>query len=108
MKIIENSNIVNWNIYPEYVCAIVMLSNRDVETIEGFIMPAGEEIIWLLDKAPKIVGDEVEITSTNINCLGGVYLSGDGSADFLDTKELHFKPKPIIQIKQSNHKACEV
>lgn len=106
MKIIENSNIVNWDNYPEYVCAIVGFTTNDLEVNTGHISPAGEELIWLLDKPPLFLDGEISIKRTKIKCLAGFHITGK-NLDCLDFKELHFKPKPIIQIKQSNHKACE-
>ena len=99
MKIIENSKIVNWDIYPEFICAVVMVSNRDVVCNNGLTMPSGEEVTWLLDKSPSI-GDDFIIKNAKINCLGGIGVFGDGSIDFFDVKELHFKPKPIVRINQ--------
>lgn len=101
MITIENSNIVNWNDYPEYICALVMQTTKDLKTAEGLLCPKGEELIWLLDKAPKISGEDVEISYANMNCLGGL---SPGNGYFSGTfptvlKELHFKPKPVIKIE---------
>ena len=110
MKIIENSNIVNWDDYPEYICALVMQTTSDLRMENGLICPKGEEIIWLSDKAPIENKGDFELPDAYVNCLGGIgFKSKSLNIEFpADLKELHFKPKPIIQIKQSNHKACEV
>lgn len=78
MIIIENSNIVNWSEYPDYICAIVLQTNEEIQTSNGLTMPKGEEIIWLLDKSPKFDGEDVVFCNININCLGGIGFKGDG------------------------------
>ena len=100
MIIIENSNIVDWGYYPEYICAIVIQTTRDLETNSGLICPKGEEITWLLDKSPKITGDDIEISGTKINCLGGIHPIGDDFNFPADIKEIHYKPKPAIELKK--------
>ena len=106
MKVFENSNIVNWDDYPDYVCALVMQTTKDIKTTKGFICPKGEELIWLADKAPKISGEDVEINNANMNCLGGL---GPGNGCYsgvfpADLRELHFKPKPVV--KTESKKEC--
>lgn len=102
MIIIENSNIVNWDDYPEYICAVVMQTTKDLLTTRGLVMPAGEEMTWLFDKAPKICGDDVHFIRPKINCLGGFYPIGMDDCDDLplDFKEIHFKPKPVVKIEE--------
>ena len=107
MKIIENSNIVNWDDYPEYICALVMQTTVDLQTRLGVIMPKGEEIITLLDKAPRPDGDILRISHTKMHTLTGCGLPSKGRVP-CEIHELHFKPKPTLQIKQSNHETCEV
>lgn len=98
MLIIENSNIVNWDDHPVFICAVVFQTNKDMKTTNGFTMPAGEEITWLLDKAPKFENSSWIFENIRINCLGGFGFSGDGELD-AELKELHFKPKPVIKIE---------
>lgn len=105
MKIIENSNIVNWDEYPDYICALVMYTTEDIKTKLGLTLPKGKKIIWLLDKAPKIVGEKVVVEHTNICCLGIGPPDGKFSGDFpVDIKEIHFKPKPTT--KYISHTEC--
>lgn len=102
MIIIENSNIVDWDNYPEYICAIIMQTTEDLKMNSGLICPKGEEITWLLDKSPKVIGDDVEIANSKINCLGGIGPS-NGAFDFpADIKEIHYKPKPIVELKKQS------
>ena len=110
MKIIENSNIVNWDDYPEYICALVMQTTKDLNMESGLICPKGEEITWLSDKAPIANGEDFELSCASLNCLGGIgFKSNSLNIEFpADLKEIHFKPKPTLQIKQSNHETCEV
>ena len=101
MIIVENSSIVNWDDYPEYVCAIVIQTTKDLNAENGFSSPAGEEITWLCDKSPKIVGDDIFLENANLNCLGGLGFRGlIPNIDFpAELKEIHFKPKPVIKIE---------
>ena len=96
MIIVENSNIVEWDNYPEYICALVMQTTEDVRLDSGLVCPKGEEITWLCDKAPRICGDDIYIENARLNCLGGLGFSGKLNViDFpADLKELHYKPKP--------------
>ena len=109
MKIIENSNIVNWDDYPEYICALVMQTTKDINMESGLICPKGEEITWLSDKAPIANGEDFELSCASLNCLGGIgFKSNSLNIEFpADLKEIHFKPKPILKIKQNSHKTCE-
>lgn len=101
MIIIENSNIVNWDDYPEYICALVMQTTKDLNTENGFSCPAGEEVTWLCDKSPRIVGDDVFLENAKIDCLGGLGFRGINlNIDFpAELKEIHFKPKQVIKIE---------
>lgn len=98
IEIIENSDIVNWNEYPEYICAIVLETNTEFETDSGGVIQSGHKFMHLLDKSPSINGDEVTIKNANVNCLGGIGFL-NGSYD-VTVKEIHYKPKP----KQSLNK----
>lgn len=101
MITIENSSIVNWDNYPEYVCAVVMQTTEDMLTTTGHIMPKGEEITWLLDIPPEINGDDVTLNG-RCNCMGG-FGPGNGHHSGIslpmEVVEIHFKPKPVIKIE---------
>lgn len=103
MLIIENSNIVNWNEYPEYVCAIVMQTTEDVKTTAGTTCPKGEEVTWLLDRSPENK-DGILTISGKCNCLGGL---GPGNGYFknpyfpAEIVEIHHKPKKIIKLNKA-------
>lgn len=100
MITIENSNIVDLDSYPEYICAIVMQTTEDLKMDSGIICPKGEEITWLLDKSPKVIGDDIEIVDAKINCLGGIGPSVGDSNLPADIKEIHYKPKPVVKLKK--------
>lgn len=102
MIIVENSSIVNWDNHPEYVCAVVMQTTEDILTTTGHIMPAGEEITWLLDTPPEINGDAVTING-RCSCMGWFGLENGyhhGINLPMDVLEIHFKPKPVIKIEE--------
>lgn len=106
MKIIEDSNIVYWAEYPEYICAVVgktLIDLHNARTLE--LMPAGSDFIWLLDKAPSIKNGKLSITDTNINGMGTIYSEEKGSCEVL---EVHFKPRPKPTLKSSKEKECLV
>lgn len=100
IKVIENSNIVDWDKYPEFICALVMQTKSDLVVDGGYIMPKGEEITWLCDKAPKFKNGEFELSDAKVNCLGGVGFRGNHFCLDADLKEIHYKPKPKIDIKK--------
>lgn len=110
MKIIENSNIVDWDKYPEYICAIVMTTSVDIKTTKGLTVPAGEELTWLLDKSPSFKGEDVLLKDASINFLGGLGFENGYIANAeidVDVREIHYKPKPKIDLSISI-KAIEV
>jgi hypothetical protein len=109
MIVVENSNIVDWDKYPEFICALVMQTTEDLKTIDGFVCPKGEEITWLLDKSPRIVGDDIFIENAKLNCLGGLGFNGLLSSIDLpaDLKEIHYKPKPKMDIKKYKEEFVE-
>ncbi|EHU2604724.1 hypothetical protein AZH07_RS02345 [Acinetobacter baumannii] len=92
MIIIEDSDIVNWSEYPEYICAVVGITLKDLHDSRTFkLIPKGSNFTWLLDKSPSIINGIVNITDTNINGLGSVYSEVAGACKIL---EIHFKPRP--------------
>ncbi|MCK4089804.1 hypothetical protein HCY66_06855 [Acinetobacter radioresistens] len=98
MKIIENSDIVNWGNYPEYICACVVQTTEDLGTKNGFICPSGEEIIWLSTKIPQKVGNEFKFEGAELHVLCGIgFNNGDLNSTFpMEIKELHLKPSKFI------------
>lgn len=88
MITIENSNLINWSEYPEYICAVVLCNNVDVNTNDGLIMPKGTEFIWLLSKIPTQTGEsELTIRDAKLLCLDGFGLwngLNSGFCGFLD------------------------
>lgn len=111
MITIENSNLINWSEYPEYVCAVVLCNNVDVNTSDGLVMPKGTEFIWLLSKIPTQTGaSELTICNAKLLCLDGFGLwngLNSGFCEFLDPLELHIKPCLKSKATSLNYKECE-
>lgn len=99
MITIENSNIVNWDNYPGFICAIVSQTNTNLSMRNDLVMPEKEEVIWLLDKAPEIISDNIVIDNTKVYVICGPKVNAGQCYDCFDALELHFKPKPIIKIE---------
>lgn len=113
MNIIENSNIVNWSIYPDFICAVVGKLNSDClgkhqKTGEDLIIPVGTEFIFLVDKMPKVESEtDCSFHYCKVHFMEGIRVPGDGEYDWFDVVEIHIKPRPVTELKEANKRECE-
>lgn len=111
MTTVENSNLINWADYPEYVCALVLCNNKDIDTSDGLVMPQGTEFVWLISKIPTQTNtSELTICDAKVKCIDGFGVGNgliNGIFKFLVPLELHIKPNLEEKIIESNFTECE-
>lgn len=93
MEIIENSNIIKWDDYPEFLtCLLIIQNTEDAVSSTGLVMPKNTEFSVLLDKIPFFKDGELQILDTRMYWLDSVYLVSGHHYENMKPLELHIKP----------------